>query len=130
MLLRSLRYRLAFWFQRPIGQLTAALLASAMILPSSGMPALHAHAGGDQHHEHASQLVLDVGAGASEATAENVPINASTLHEHDVGTTVSMLPEPQALALAPVVPIAPVAYGAAAPAPCLARTPPHRPPIA
>lgn len=128
--LRSLRYRLGFWLRRPIGRLAAVLLAAAMIFPASAMLTVHAHTDGEHHHGHVPKLVLDLGDSASDDTASNGPVAAPTLHGHDLGTTVSALPEPQALALAPVVPIAPVAYGGAAPAPCSARTPPHRPPIA
>lgn len=129
--LRSFRYRLGFWLRRPIGRLAAVLFAAAMIFPASATLTVHAHTDGENHHEHVlPKLVLDLDDSASDDTASNGPVDASSLHEHDLGTTVSTLPEPQALALAPVVPIAPVAYGAAAPAPCLARTPPHRPPIA
>lgn len=128
--LRSLRYHLGFWLRRPIGRLAVVLLAASMIFPASATLTFHAHADGDHHHDHLPQLVADLGSSASGDTAGYGPLDDSTLHEHDPGTTVSTLPEPQALALAPVEPITSVAYGAASPSPCLARTPPHRPPIA
>ena len=111
-------------FNSPLGQLASLMLC--LSLAGAGMPtaSVHAHANGDQQHDHAIHVtVADHSGHASGGEAEDV------LHLHDVGLSLATLPsfpEPVIDALAPVSPI----FGAVIPAPRDSyQSRLHRPPI-
>lgn len=127
--LRPLQRRLRLGIQRPIGLLAGLLLLVAMV--SAGMPTgkVHAHADGDHGHDHFAQVAAD---GPSDEEDQPAPSDSvgMFLHAHDVGTTVSALPNLPVVALIVGVPMAPSVRLTAPPPPSAARIPPHRPPIA
>lgn len=123
--LRNLQRRIIARVNCPLGQLASLILC--LSLAGAGMPtaSVHAHANGDQQHDHAVHVsVADHSDHATGGDAEDI------LHLHDVGLSLATLPSfPESVidALAPVSPV----FGGVIPAPPDAyRSRLHRPPIA
>lgn len=129
MSLRALHRRVSIWIQRPIGQLAGLLLLVAMISAGMRTGEVHAHTDGGDAHAHAAQLA-DGLSGQDDARGGVDPADTAVLHAHDVGTTISTLPDLPVVMLSALVPVAPGVHLTTSPPPTSARTPPHRPPIA
>ncbi len=125
----TLRHRIDQWVRHPAGIVAVLCLLLSLVMTGLSTVKVHAHADGDHAHQHVAQWADDASFDHDHPASPD-PANDTSLHAHDVCTTVPALTTLPMMMLGDLQPMAPNARATTPPPPSAPRIPPHRPPIA